>query len=59
MLSCNHKNAELSKCVLSLTLKTSTDVERLTSKGKAFKSLVAAQVKDYKCCFGYKTRMIK
>ena len=46
MLSCNHKNAELSKCVLSLTLKTSTDVVRLTSKGKALKSLGAAQVKD-------------
>ena len=44
ILHYDDKNAELNKCVLSFTLKTLTDLAHLTSNGKAFQSLGAAQV---------------
>ena len=45
-LSYDNKHAELNRCVLSFTLKTSTDLVQLTSNSKEFQSLGAAQVKD-------------
>ena len=35
----DNKKAELNKCVLNFTLKTSTDLAHPTSNSKAFKSL--------------------
>ena len=45
-LSYDNKNTEVNKCVLSFSLKTSTNLAHLTSNGKGSQSLRAAQMKD-------------